>query len=233
VDGQDFAAVEAYGVERWLGELALALRAETYRPDPIRRVFIPKTNGKLRPLGISTLRDRVGMAQRCWCFSRFSRPTCHREQYAYRPAATPRQAVVEVEERLFRGHPEVVDADLADYSGSIPHANAPIRGRRVVDRRVWHLIKAMAGMSREEPMAGGRHERPPAKDQRRGIPQGVPDFTPAVDLYMRRFVLGGRNLGLDQSLGSCIVTLRRTIRDPVPARPAEEALRRMRELMGN
>jgi RNA-directed DNA polymerase len=60
VDGQEFADIEAYGVERWLGELALALREETYRPEPIRRVFIPKTNGKLRPLGISTLRDRPG-----------------------------------------------------------------------------------------------------------------------------------------------------------------------------
>ena len=61
VDGQEFADIEAYGVQRWLGELALALRQQTYRPAPIRRVFIPKANGKLRPLGISTLRDRVCM----------------------------------------------------------------------------------------------------------------------------------------------------------------------------
>src|ERR1700730_912892 len=54
VDGRDFADIEAHGVERWLAELALALREETYRPEPIRRVFIPKANGKLRPLGIST-----------------------------------------------------------------------------------------------------------------------------------------------------------------------------------
>src|SRR6516162_1477235 len=57
IDGQEFADIEAYGVERWLAELALALRQETYRPEPIRRVFIPKANGKLRPLGISSVRD--------------------------------------------------------------------------------------------------------------------------------------------------------------------------------
>ena len=61
VDGQDFVDIESYGVEQWLAELALALREATYRPEPIRRVFIPKANGKLRPLGISTVRDRVCM----------------------------------------------------------------------------------------------------------------------------------------------------------------------------
>ena len=58
MDGQDFEEVEKYGVLSWLGELALALKTEKYQPEPIRRVFTPKANGKLRPLGISTLGDR-------------------------------------------------------------------------------------------------------------------------------------------------------------------------------
>ena len=89
VDGQDFADIEAHGVGRWLAELALALREETYRPEPIRRVFIPKANGKLRPLGISSVRDRVCMTQRCWCWSRSSKPTFHRKSTPSAPGATP------------------------------------------------------------------------------------------------------------------------------------------------
>src|SRR2546430_15413200 len=84
VDGQDFADVEKYGLERWLGELALALREEAYRPDPIRRVYIPKANGKLRPLGISTLRDRVCMTAAMLVLDPIFEADLPPEQYAYR-----------------------------------------------------------------------------------------------------------------------------------------------------
>jgi RNA-directed DNA polymerase len=97
VDGQDFEAVDAYGVERWLGELAQALRKETYRPDPIRRVFIPKANGKLRPLGISTLRDRTCMTAAMLVLEPIFEADLPPEQYAYRPGRNAQQAALEVE----------------------------------------------------------------------------------------------------------------------------------------
>ena len=114
IDGQDFADIEAYEVERWLAELALALRQETYRPEPIRRVFIPKANGKLRPLGISTVRDRVCMTATMLVLEPIFEADLPPEIYAYRAGRNAQQAVVEVEELLFRGHPDVVDADLAE-----------------------------------------------------------------------------------------------------------------------
>jgi RNA-directed DNA polymerase len=234
VDGQDFADVEAYGVQRWLGELALALRNEEYRPDPIRRVFIPKANGKLRPLGISTLRDRVCMTAAMLVLEPIFEADLPAEQYAYRPGRNAQQAVIEVEETLFRGHPEVVDADLADYFGSIPHAELMLSlARRIVDARVLHLIKMWLECAVEETDDRGRKTRTTeAKDQRRGIPQGSPISPLLANLYMRRFVLGWKKLGLEQSLGSRIVTYADDLVILCRKGKADEALARMREIMG-
>jgi RNA-directed DNA polymerase len=234
VDGQDFADVEAYGVQRWLGELALALRQGTYRPDPIRRVFIPKANGKLRPLGISTLRDRVCMTAAMLVLEPIFEADLPPEQYAYRPGRNAQQAVVEVDGLLYRGHPEVVDADLADYFGSIPHAELlKSVARRIVDRRVLHLIKMWLECPVEETDERGRKIRTTeARDKRRGIPQGSPISPLLANLYMRRFVLGWKKLGLERSLGSRIVTYADDLVILCRKGKAEEALQRLREIMG-
>jgi group II intron reverse transcriptase/maturase len=234
VDGQDFAEVEAYGVERWLGELALALKEESYRPDAIRRVFIPKANGKLRPLGISTVRDRVCMTAAMLVLDPIFEADLPPEQYAYRQGRNAQQAVIEVEETLFHGHREIVDADLADYFGSIPHADLMRSlARRIIDARVLHLIKMWLECSVEETDDKGRKTRTTeAKDNKRGIPQGSPISPLLANLYMRRFVLGWKRLGLEQRLGSRIVTYADDLVILCTRGNAEEALNRLREIMG-
>jgi RNA-directed DNA polymerase len=233
VDGQDFSDVEAYGVQRWLGELAIALKEETYRPDPIRRVFIPKPNGKLRPLGISTLRDRVCMTAAMLVLDPIFEADLPPEQYAYRAGRNAQQAVIDAEETLYQGHLDVVDADLADYFGSIPHADLMRSlARRIVDSRVLHLIKMWLECAVEETDDRGWKKRTTeAKDSGRGIPQGSPISPLLANLYMRRFVLEWKRRGLEKRLRSRIVTYADDLVILCRRGKAEEALQRLREIM--
>jgi RNA-directed DNA polymerase len=208
VDGQTIADVEAYGVDRWLGELAEALKEETYRPDAILRVYIPKANGGRRPLGIPTLRDRVCMSAAVLVLEPIFEADLPDEQYGYRPGRSAQQAVIDVEETLYRGYPDVVDADLADYFGSIPHAELMKSvARRVVDKRVLHLIKMWLVCAVEDTDDRGHPRRTSeASKTGRGIPQGAPISPLLANIYMRRFVRAWYRFGLDERLGSRIVS---------------------------
>src|ERR1022692_529570 len=161
-------------------------------------------------------------------------PTATPEQYAYRPGRNAQQAVVEVDKQLLRGHPEVVDADLADYFGSIPHSELlKSVARRIVDRRVLHLIKMWLGCAVEKNDDRGRKTRTTeARDNRRGIPQGSPISPLLANLYMRRFVLGWKMFGLERSLGSRIVTYADDLVILCRRGKAEQALQPLREIMG-
>ena len=234
VDGQDFEAVEKYGVLRWLGELALALKTEKYQPEPIRRVFIPKANGKLRPLGISTLRDRVCMTAAMLVLEPIFEADLPDEQYAYRAGRNAQQAVRDVQDVLYHGHREVVDADLSDYFGSIPHAEMMLSlARRIVDTRVLHLIKMwMECVVEEKDDRGHKTRTTGAKDKGRGIPQGSPISPLLANVYMRRFVLAWKKFGLEKSLGSRIVTYADDLVILCRRGKAEQALQQLREIMG-
>jgi RNA-directed DNA polymerase len=157
VDGLTFEGVEAYGPERWLGELAQQLREETYRPDAVRRVYIPKPNGKLRPLGIPRLAERVCQTAAMLILEPIFEADMPQEQHAYRQNRNAQSAVREVRGLLASGHKDVVDADLSGYFDTIPHVELMKSVvRRVVDRRVLHLVKMWLDTPVEEQDGRGR-----------------------------------------------------------------------------
>jgi len=207
VDGQTFEDIETYGRERWLGKLAEDLRKKAYRPEAVRRVWIPKPDGTKRPLGIPTIRDRVAQMAAVLVLSPVFEADLDAAQYAYRPGRGALEAVQHVHRLLSTGYTEVVDADLSGYFDSIPHADLlKSVARRVVDGAMVHLIKMWLVMPvEEEDDRGRKHRTTRAKDEGRGTPQGAPISPLLANVYIRRFVVGWKVLGHEARLGARIV----------------------------
>ena len=209
VDGVSFADIESYGVERWLGELSRALREGTYAPQPVRQVLIPKRQpGKFRPLGIPTIRDRVAQTSAMLLLTPIFEADLQPEQYGYRPERSALDAVKRIHRLLNRGYNEVVDGDLSNYFGEIPHAELMRSlARRISDGRMLALIKAWLEMSVEEDDGeGGKRLTNQSRKQRKGTPQGSPISPLLSNLYMRRFILGWKRLGYARRFGAEIVS---------------------------
>jgi RNA-directed DNA polymerase len=207
VDGQTFDDIEAYGRDRWLDELTTELRERTYRPDPVRRVFIPKGDGKQRPLGIGSIRDRVVQMAVVLVLEPIFEADLPPEQHAYRPDHNALDAIRQVHGYVSTGHTEVVDADLSGYFDSIPHAElVKSLSRRISDRHLLGLIKMWLVAPVEEIDERGRVRRTTRnKDERRGSPQGSPLSPLLANIYMRRFIVGWKVLGHEQRLDAHIV----------------------------
>jgi group II intron reverse transcriptase/maturase len=233
VNGQTFADIEAYGLEKWLGELTKELKDKTYQPSPVRRVWIPKADGKQqRPLGIPTIRDRVVQKAATFVLEPIFEVDLQPEQHAYRSGRSALDAVKEVQRLLDAGYTEVVDADLSGYFDSIPHHELmKCVARRISDGRMLHLLKMWLEAPVEETDENGRTRRTTRnKDEGRGTPQGGVASPLLANLYMRRFVLGWKALGHEARLNAHIVNYADDF--VICCRgSADEALARMRAMM--
>ena len=206
-DGESFEQIEERGVSRWLEELTQELREKRYQPGAVLRVWIPKANGKQRPLGIPSIKDRVVQMAAVLILEPIFEADLQPEQHAYREGHNALQAVQEVHGWLSRGMREVVDADLSGYFDTIPHPELmKSLARRISDGSMLALLKSWLEMPVEEGDGkGGRKRSNPAKKGKKGTPQGSPISPLLANLYMRRFLLGWKLLGYGQKLKSRIV----------------------------
>src|SRR5215831_9827704 len=207
VDGQTFEDIEAYGKERWLDELAQELKSRTYQPLPVRRVYIPKPDGKQRPLGVPAIRDRTAEMAAVLVLEPIFEADLPPEQYAYRQDRSALDAVRHVHKLINTGHGEIVDADLSSYFDTLPHSELlKSVSRRVVDGAMLHLIKMwLEARVEETDERGNKHRSTRNRDDGRGTPQGSPISPLLSNLYMRRFVLGWKKMGHEKRLKAYIV----------------------------
>ena len=208
VDGMSFTQIEERGREAWLASLREELVSKTYRPDPVRRVMIPKPNGGgERALGIPTVRDRVIQTAAKLVLEPIFEADFEDNAYGYRPARGAVDAVKEVHRHISRGYTDVVDADLSRYFDSIPHDELlKSVARRIVDRHVLRLIKLWLKAPIEERDEGdGTRRMSGGKSNTRGTPQGGVASPLLANIYINRFLKYWRLTGREEAFRAHVI----------------------------
>jgi RNA-directed DNA polymerase len=200
IDKMTFQEIEAKGLEKWIASLQQELRLGSYIPSPLRRVWIPKQNGQLRPLGIPTIKDRVVQTAVVLVIGPIFDTDLLPMQYGYRPGLDAKMALRRVYFHITQHHrTEVLDADLSDYFNTIPHG--PLMksvARRISDGRVLKLIKMWLEVPVIEENRKNKMRTTIGKDTHRGTPQGGVISPLLANIYFRRFLLAWEKFGFQK-----------------------------------
>lgn len=168
IDGISISHIEQYGVENYLKELGEELRKQTYQPQAVKRVMIPKANGGERPLGIPTVRDRIAQTVCKMILEPIFEADFDEHSYGFRPKRSSKDAMKSIKGNLQTGNTTVYDADLSSYFDTIPHDKLLIALKeRIRDSRLLKLIYKWLKVPVSE---SGRYTS--GKKNRKGTPQG-------------------------------------------------------------
>jgi RNA-directed DNA polymerase len=206
VDGLTFTDIESRGLAGWLEGLRKELREGTYKPQPVRRVMIPKPGGGQRPLGIPTIRDRVVQTAAKLILEPIFEADLDEAAHGYRPGRSAGEAIAKVHAALQAGQTDVVDADLSKYFDTIPHHEL-LRSvaRRVVDRHMLRLIRMWLKTPVEEEDERGNKRYTGGRQSKVGTPQGGVISPLLANLYMNRYLRHFKQQGKDVAFQATLI----------------------------